>query len=100
MNLLANAIQAIEGEGCITLQTEWLKDEVLISVTDTGCGMSEETQKRVFEPFFTTKEVGQGTGLGLSISFGIVEKHKGQMRVESKLGEGSRFEVRIPMQQL
>ena len=66
-------------------------------MSDTGCGISEENQKRIFEPFFTTKEVGKGTGLGLSISYDIVKKHHGEILLESEAGKGTTFTVRIPI---
>jgi signal transduction histidine kinase len=70
---------------------------VCITVTDHGSGMDEGTLERVFEPFFTTKDVGEGTGLGLAVAYGIVQEHGGFITVESKLGEGSRFEVYLPL---
>jgi len=70
---------------------------VCITITDQGTGMGEETLERVFEPFFTTKDVGEGTGLGLAVAYGIVQEHGGFITVESKLGEGSRFEVYLPL---
>lgn len=70
---------------------------VCITVADHGSGMGEDTLERVFEPFFTTKDVGEGTGLGLAVAYGIVQEHGGFITVESKLGEGSRFEVYLPI---
>ncbi|MEM6263761.1 MAG: two-component regulator propeller domain-containing protein [Bacteroidota bacterium] len=96
MNLLTNAIQAIEGKGAITLKTRLEGGEVKISIEDTGKGMDEAIQKRIFEPFFTTKDVGYGTGLGLSISFGIIEHHNGKITVSSEIGKGSVFCISLP----
>ncbi|MEI9940059.1 MAG: HAMP domain-containing sensor histidine kinase [Pseudomonadota bacterium] len=70
---------------------------VCITVADHGSGMGEGTLERIFEPFFTTKDVGEGTGLGLAVAYGIVQEHGGFITVESKLGEGSRFEVYLPI---
>jgi len=70
---------------------------VCITICDHGTGMGEDTLERVFEPFFTTKDVGEGTGLGLAVAYGIVQEHGGFITVESKLGEGSRFEVYLPL---
>ncbi len=97
LNLLVNAAHALgETRGVITVKTEQEGAWVLVSVSDTGCGMSEEVQRRIFEPFFTTKEVGKGTGLGLSISYDIIKKHGGTLEVASDLGRGSTFMVRLP----
>ncbi|RMG22433.1 MAG: GAF domain-containing protein [Bacteroidetes bacterium] len=102
MNLLSNAIQAIEarggqgGEICIT--TTQSKGQAEIRIRDNGTGMPEQVRQRIFEPFFTTKEVGQGTGLGLSISYGIIEKHQGSIEVESEEGVGTTFIIRIPLE--
>ncbi|MEJ5999363.1 ATP-binding protein [Paucibacter soli] len=98
MNLIVNAAHAIAERGVITLTTRVDGESVCISVCDTGCGMSEETRRRIFEPFYTTKPVGQGTGLGLSLSFSIVQKHGGRIEVESTQGQGSCFHVWIPIQ--
>jgi len=98
INLIMNAVDAMEGRGTLTLSTEFSEDSdaVVICFTDTGCGIEQETADRVFEPFFTTKGVGHGTGLGLSISHGIIRKHGGDIYVSSRPGEGSRFVVRLP----
>ncbi len=100
MNLLANATQAIEGEGTITISTRLAGDDrVEISIRDTGSGMPEDIQRRIFDPFFTTKDVGQGTGLGLSISHGIVEEHGGSFEVESAPEQGTDFRIKLPIRQ-
>lgn len=105
MNLLTNAIDAIEqkgGGGDIYVRTSILEDEtgearVAVSIRDTGCGIDPDKVNRVFDPFFTSKPVGEGTGLGLSVSHGIVTKHSGTIRVESKPGRGSTFTVELPV---
>lgn len=97
LNLLINAAQAIIDKGTITIRTWCNGAFVYVSVSDTGCGITDDTMSRIFEPFFTTKEVGKGTGLGLSISYGIVENHGGKITVESKPGKGSTFTVSIPI---
>jgi signal transduction histidine kinase len=95
-NLLVNAAQAIEGQGCISITTRHEDGQVVLIVTDTGKGMSPEVLKRIFEPFFTTKPVGQGTGLGLTISYDMVRKNGGDISVESEPGKGTSFIVRLP----
>jgi two-component system NtrC family sensor kinase len=97
MNLLVNAAHAIEKQGVITIRTLKEGSFILISITDTGCGMDDAIVNRIFEPFFTTKEVGKGTGLGLSITYDIVKKHGGDITVQSEPGEGTTFTVRIPL---
>ena len=101
MNLLVNAHQAIEAReerepGVIRIETEEVGDEIVIRISDTGVGIPEDVRSRIFEPFFTTKPVGAGTGLGLSTSFNIIERHGGRISVESELGRGTVFEVRLP----
>ena len=94
MNILVNACQAIEGDGTITIKTEYKDDKLVISITDTGVGI-EDTDK-IFLAGYTTKGVGVGTGLGLAISSKIIDKHKGKIEVRSKKNEGSTFIITIP----
>jgi signal transduction histidine kinase len=99
MNVLSNAIDAIEDKGIITVHTSKSNGSVRISIRDTGKGIPENIKTKIFEPFFTTKEVGQGTGLGLSISHGIIEKHQGSIKVKSEVGQGSEFIILLPVKQ-
>jgi two-component system NtrC family sensor kinase len=98
MNLIVNASHAIKESGVITIRTGVDNDWVWIEVSDTGVGIAPEHLQRIFEPFFTTKPVGQGTGLGLSLSYNIVKKHGGRIDVESEIGKGTRFTVRLPVE--
>ena len=97
MNVIANAIDAIEGEGEITITTGQSDSMFVISVADTGKGIPESIRERIFEPFYTTKPVGEGTGLGLSISYGIIQEHKGRIEVRSEEGKGTEMIIKIPM---
>jgi two-component system, NtrC family, sensor kinase len=97
MNLLANALYAIEAQGKVVITTNHAEDMFSISVRDTGKGIPESIRHRIFEPFFTTKPVGQGTGLGLSISYGIVQAHHGTIDVHSEEGMGTEFIISLPM---
>jgi signal transduction histidine kinase len=110
INLVVNAAQAIgEAPGKIAIelatapsdrldqaQHPWIGPAVRLSVQDSGCGMDEATIKHIFEPYFTTKAVGDGTGLGLSVVQGIVAQHGGRIAVESRRGQGTRFDVYLP----
>jgi len=111
-NLVVNAVQASPEAATVEVglraSREGARDSITddatpkngfacITVADHGIGMSEETLERIFEPFFTTKDVGEGTGLGLAVAYGIVQEHGGFITVESKLAEGSRFEVYLPV---
>ncbi len=99
MNILANAVQAIPGEGIIRIATAQQADNAVVTIQDSGVGMPEEVRAKIFDPFFTTKAIGEGTGLGLSISYGIIEKHRGDLTVHSTVGEGTQFIVTIPLRQ-
>lgn len=97
LNLLVNAAQAMEKQGHIVVRTRLDNDMVIVSVADNGKGMPEQVKNRIFEPFFTTKEAGKGTGLGLSISADIIRKHGGEISVESAVGVGTTFTVKLPV---
>lgn len=105
LNLVVNAAHAIEtqtkatgGRGLIRVQTRCDGDDVVIAITDNGCGIPEAIRHRVFDPFFTTKEVGKGTGQGLAIARSIVEdRHGGSLWFDSELGKGTTFYVRLPI---
>ncbi len=96
-NLVINAVQAMAEEGELSVWA--VRDEnkrIIVTVRDTGSGISEEDLPHIFDPFFTTKEVGHGTGLGLSVSYGIIKKHGGRITVESEPGKGTSFTVILP----
>ena len=106
LNLITNAFYAVsekkrhsgaEYEPTVTLRTERIDGEVLISVIDNGNGISSKVLDKIFQPFFTTKPTGQGTGLGLSLSYDIVKAHAGDLRVETKESEGTEFIIQLPI---
>ncbi len=101
LNLLVNAAQAITdghaAENQVTVLTREEGEQVVVSITDTGCGIPADVLPRIFDPFFSTKQIGEGTGLGLFISLGIVKDAGGAITVTSKLGSGTTFEVRLPI---
>ncbi len=97
INLLVNATHAIEEKGIIEIKTYQYGDYLCIDIRDTGKGIPPENLKKIFDAFFTTKPIGQGTGLGLSVSYEIVKKRGGDIKVKSKLGEGTTFTVMLPV---
>jgi two-component system NtrC family sensor kinase len=99
LNIILNGIQAIGEQGTIKIQTQWNDSQVRITINDSGCGIPKEELKRIFEPFFTRKPVGEGTGLGLFICHTIVKKHMGEISVKSQLGQGTTFEIILPVNQ-
>ncbi len=97
VNLMVNGVQSMPEGGTLTVVTRLEGADVVLAVTDTGLGIPDEVRARIFDPFFTTKEAGQGTGLGLAVVHGIVQAHGGRIHVASTLGQGSVFEVRLPL---
>jgi two-component system, NtrC family, sensor kinase len=95
-NLVDNAADAMPSGGVIRLATRAHDDEVEITVSDTGMGIPDEELGHIFEAFYTTKPGVRGVGLGLFVSEGIVRGHRGRLAVESRVGEGSRFVIRLP----
>ena len=97
VNLFVNAFQASPEGGNLTVVTSSYEKHVFLTVEDTGTGMSDEIKEKIFLPFFTTKDVGQGTGLGLPVVHGIVKAHGGSIEVESVVGSGTKFVIKIPL---
>jgi len=99
-NLAVNAADAMPSGGQLTMTTRFdpSANQVIIKVADTGIGISEENLKKIFEPFFTTKEKGKGTGLGLAMTYGVIKRHNGTIEVKSKVGEGTEFIIKLPVE--
>ena len=97
VNLIVNAVQAMDGSGEITITTCREANGVILTIADSGKGMDDETRKKCFLPFFTTKDVDQGTGLGLSVVHGIIQAHGGSITVESQPGAGTKFTIWFPV---
>ena len=97
MNLLINAVQSIEKRGEINIKTRADNGYVEIKISDTGSGIPKENLNRIFDPFFTTKDVGKGTGLGLNVAYNIIKKHHGKIDVNTGLGKGTTFTIKIPV---
>jgi two-component system, NtrC family, sensor kinase len=99
LNLFLNSIQAMPNGGKLSISVRFDNDKYLrTDVKDTGCGIPKENLDRIFEPFFTTKEVGKGTGLGLSVIYGVIEKIGGHIKVDSELGQWTKFSVYLPVE--
>ncbi len=97
MNLMLNAVQAMTSGGTLTIRSRTDREQIHVSVEDTGPGIAPEYLNRIWDPFFTTKPVGQGTGLGLSITHRIVTRHGGRITVDSAPGRGARFDIELPI---
>lgn len=103
LNMISNAIYAIRKKfgdaegGILTITTNSDENYVHVTIGDNGTGMDENTKKRLFEPFFTTKDVGEGTGLGMSIAYNTINKHHGQININSELGKGTEFIITLPI---
>jgi len=96
VNVLLNAVEAMPQGGDILVRSRMCDGCVLVTVTDTGCGVTDDVKQRLFDPFFTTKGM-EGSGLGLSVSYGIITRHKGEITLEGKPGKGTTVEIRLPV---
>jgi signal transduction histidine kinase len=97
MNILANAAQAISGNGNIFVSTQIVNNQYVIDIQDDGPGITSDVMGKIFDPFFTTKDVGQGTGLGLSISYSIIRNHGGNITVQNRDEGGAHFVITLPL---
>ena len=97
LNLFTNAAQAMATQGKLFIKSWHDKNDIHVSVSDNGKGIPADIVSRIFDPFFTTKPVGEGTGLGLAITHQIIQQHGGEIRVESRLGEGTSFHISLPL---
>jgi two-component system NtrC family sensor kinase len=100
MNIVLNAVEAIEGQGELIIETTSNGEFIETKFIDTGCGISEQNIEKLFEPFFSYKKKGHGIGLGLAISYGIIKKHNGEIIVKSEVGKGSSFTIRLPLNKI
>jgi two-component system NtrC family sensor kinase len=99
INLVLNAVDAMEEKGILTLATRWEKDtgKSYLEVSDTGCGIAQEDVSKIFDPFFTTKELGKGTGLGLSMAYGVMEENQGRIFIKNTDSEGTTIALELPV---
>ena len=100
MNIALNAAEAMKGEGSLSISSSLNQrgDFVEVRMIDAGTGISKENLNKIFDPFFTTKDPQKGTGLGLSVSYGIIQKHQGDIVVESEIGKGTTFTIKLPVE--
>jgi PAS domain S-box-containing protein len=96
LNILSNAIQAIDDKGSITITTVLLENELVLTISDSGLGIPKENLSRIFDPFYTTKEPGKGTGLGLSISYEIIKEFNGSVEIQSEVKKGTNVIIKLP----
>jgi two-component system NtrC family sensor kinase len=99
-NLIINAADAMDGKGRLTIssRSDLKSEQVILQFTDTGAGISPAIKDKIFEPFFTTKPLGKGTGLGLSVVYGVIQRHGGDIQVESPPGGGATFVIKLPFE--
>ena len=97
LNILSNAVEAIENDGMIEIKTEIISGNVVINIKDSGIGIPEKNISKISDPFFTTKAPGKGTGLGLSITYGIIEEHLGKIEYKSEINEGTLAKISLPL---
>lgn len=103
LNIISNGVYAIRKKfgdsdgGVVTIRTSSDETSIYVTISDNGTGMDENTKKRLYEPFFTTKDVGEGTGLGMSIAYNTINKHNGQININSELGKGTDFIIKLPL---
>ncbi|MGD8833859.1 MAG: ATP-binding protein [Desulfobacteraceae bacterium] len=96
LNLILNALDALENQGTLTISTKAARDQIVVSISDTGMGIAKSDLSKIFDPFFTTKEVGQGTGLGLHLVYHLIAKHGGRISVQSQPGQGTTMTAQLP----
>ncbi|MFQ5454404.1 MAG: sensor histidine kinase, partial [Candidatus Zixiibacteriota bacterium] len=97
LSIILNAVQAIDGEGIVTIATKLENENAVISISDTGIGISKDKISKVFDPGYTTKGVGVGIGLGLSIAYNIMQSHNGNIELKSEVGQGTTFTIICPV---
>lgn len=97
LNIILNALDALENQGTLSITTQAARDQVVVSIEDTGTGVAQEDLSKIFDPFFTTKDVGKGTGLGLHLVYQLITKHGGRIELESQLGHGCMVTVSFPV---
>ena len=96
-NLIINAIQAMDGKGTLTIGIKRKQEFVIVSISDTGCGIPENIRNKIFEPFFTTKISGEGSGLGMDIIKRILEEHGGKITFDTEIDKGTTFYIKLPI---